>query len=61
MKLFTLYEDEGRLILGCGPHAGCIATIKAAHWRHARRKAIQMKEVDAYTYKPGFGWEKPKQ
>lgn len=61
MKRYTLYELDGRLILGHGPHAGTIKIIDAPNWKQARRKAIRMPEVDAYDYKPRCGWERRQQ
>lgn len=52
----SLCDEDRRVILDDDPHGETLAVIEAANWVEARVQALQLKEMNPYSYRAGWGW-----
>ena len=54
----SLCDETKRVILDQDWHGPTLAMIEGKDWQEAREAAIRNPAMDAYRYKPGYGWER---
>ena len=54
----SICDETKRVILDQDYHGEVLAMIEGRDWQEAMEAAIRNPVMDAYCYKPGYGWER---